>query len=484
MISCSHRILSGVAVAATLMAGNVYAQNKPVQTKNGSASVTYVDTAPAPSPKPAAPATPAKPASTVAQTQNPAQPAAPAQSASPAQPDKPAPPEIKDQAEYNTYANALGQANPQIQAAQLEAYLQLYPNSVVKEDALTALLQAYQKANDAPHMADAAGRLLTINPRNVTALALMAYNQRNKVINGSQDPNDAVLALQYGTRGLDALQTWKKPDPKMSDADFQNQKAQLSGIFYAASGLGSLNAKDYSAAQKSLQAAVDIGPNDLTNVYYLALAYLTPKPLNPAGLWYAARAVNLSNNNKQIYDYGHNKYLRFHSPDKSDDHWDDVVRAAAQPQPPAGFVIAPAPTDKEISAKMAANLDPKKITLGELEYIFLYADPQVSQDALAKMKGEELAFQANVIEVSPEKLMLAATEDAITSGKADVELTMVEAIPAKYLPKAGTQTVVVGQISGFQANPFMIQLNEGKLAAKPEPPKKPTHPVKRPVRRR
>ncbi len=72
--------------------------------------------------------------------------------------------EIKDPAEYNAYVNAIQQTNPQAKAQGLEAFLQTYPNSVMKEDALEQLMVAYQQAGDAQKTIDAANRVLQANP--------------------------------------------------------------------------------------------------------------------------------------------------------------------------------------------------------------------------------------------------------------------------------------------------------------------------------
>src|SRR5207249_11342880 len=92
-----------------------------------------------------------------AATQQPGTAPAAGQPGAPAQPQKK---EIKDPAEYNAYVSAVQQKDPAAQISGLEAFLTQYPNSVVKEDALEALMGAYQKANNAAKMADAANRLL------------------------------------------------------------------------------------------------------------------------------------------------------------------------------------------------------------------------------------------------------------------------------------------------------------------------------------
>src|SRR6058998_2120623 len=103
-----------------------------------------------------APQSQAQPAgSQPAATQQPGTAPAAGQPGAPAQPQKK---EIKDPAEYNAYVSAVQQKDPAAQISGLEAFLTQYPNSVVKEDALEALMGAYQKANNAAKMADAANR--------------------------------------------------------------------------------------------------------------------------------------------------------------------------------------------------------------------------------------------------------------------------------------------------------------------------------------
>ena len=48
----------------------------------------------------------------------------------------------------------------------MESYLQTYPNSVMKEDALEVLLNTYQQLNNAAQMKASAQRVLQVNPNN------------------------------------------------------------------------------------------------------------------------------------------------------------------------------------------------------------------------------------------------------------------------------------------------------------------------------
>src|SRR5690349_7316394 len=192
----------------------------------------------------------------------PAQPqAAPAAAAQPQQKK-----EIKDPAEYNAYVGAAQQTDAAAKISGLEAFLTQYPNSVMKEDALELLMGTYQQAGNQAKVIDTANRLLAVNPNNTRALVLLAYNER-----AAQKWPDAK---QHAERGLQALTTMTKPDG-VSDADFAKQKTQLGGLLNSVAGFSALQMKDYAAAQKYLRPAVEADPNNVENVYPLALSYLT-----------------------------------------------------------------------------------------------------------------------------------------------------------------------------------------------------------------
>src|SRR5260370_14385962 len=116
----------------------------------------------------------------------------------------------------------------------------------------------------------------------------------------------------------------------MKPEDFEKFKIIALQVFNGAAGRGSLNNKDYPSAQKYFQAALEtelrMDPNDpgqLQNVYPLAIAYLTPKPINVVGLWYIARAVALSQGAAQteIAKYGKAKYYYYH---RSEEHTSEL----------------------------------------------------------------------------------------------------------------------------------------------------------------
>src|ERR1700678_4508637 len=190
-------------------------------------------------------------------------------------------PVIKDPAEYNAYVGAIKQTDRAAQISALEAFMTQYPNSVMKVSALETLMQDYQRTNNQQKTIDTATKLVTVDPNNVRAMALLAYFDRLKAQGGDANAKqDLVDAKKYGQMGLDSLPKFTKPDGT-SDADFQKMKDQMTDIFDAAIGIADLTAKDYDDARKALRIAAHGTPTGFSVVYRLALAYAGPTPPDP-----------------------------------------------------------------------------------------------------------------------------------------------------------------------------------------------------------
>ena len=418
-------------------------------------------------------------AGAVAQQAAPQAPAAPAAPAPAAQK-----PQIKDPAEYNAYVNAVQQADPAAKAQAIEAFLQTYPNSVMKEDALVSLMGAYQQAGNAQKTVDTANRVLQANPNNIRALALLAYYYRSLASQGGADAvKNADLAMHYGQKGLDALPNTPKQDG-MSDADFTKFHNELSAIFEGAVGFAALQKKDSALAQKELRAAVEheSQPN-IADIYPLATADLETKPMNPEGFWFIIKASGLAQGpgQQQILDYGRKKYSRYHG---SEDGWADLVKQVQSSQgvmPPAGFTVAaapPPPSPAEQAADLVKSKQPKDMQFAEWQLVLTSGNQQAADTVWNALKDKTLKLLvANVISASPTKLTLAGSADDIEDKKADITLTMEKALPAKYVPQPGAQVVFEGTVSSYTPSPFMFNMTDGALLDKTGKPIVPAAPV-------
>jgi len=73
---------------------------------------------------------------------------------------------IKDAVEYNAYISALNTHDPVQKAALMEAFVNTYPQSAVKIDALEQAMAAYHLAGNTAKVEDTANRLLNLSIRN------------------------------------------------------------------------------------------------------------------------------------------------------------------------------------------------------------------------------------------------------------------------------------------------------------------------------
>src|ERR1041385_4964179 len=404
----------------------------------------------------------------------------PAPSGAPAQGSSAQGPVIKDPAEYNAYVGAIQQQDPNAKISGLEAFVTQYPNSVVKKDALEALMGAYQSTNNGAKMGETADRLLQTDPNNMRALALMAYTKRMQV-QGNQDvATNLPLMKQYGEKGLAALPNYTKPDG-VSDADFVKLKAQMSAIFNGAVGLAYLQDKDFANAAKALKVAADANPTDFSLVYPTALAFISSNPpdlLN--GIWYAGRASAVAppNYQAQIEKYAKAQYVKFHG---GDDGWAEVlaqIKAGTTP-PEGGLQIKPAPTPAEQAHNLVTTKKPEEMDFAEWQLVLTKGSQEDANIVWNGIKGESRECQALLLKASSTSLDLAASLDDIDAKKKDVELTMSGEIPAKLLAtlKEGTQTQVAGTPDSYTPDPFVITMIDGRLLKQAPPPAAPKKPV-------
>ncbi len=411
-------------------------------------------------------------------------------------------PEIKDPAEYNAYVGAIQQGSPQAKASALESFLQQYPNSVMKKDALELLMATYEQTGNTAKMQETADRLLQADPNNLRALALQAYSHRQQAERNDQPQQNLTAAAQYGEKGLQALTAATKPDG-MADADWTKLKDQVSGIFNGAVGLSALQNKDYKNAAEHLRAAVNQNPNNLTDVYPLALAYYSagnpPKPTTPPpppadpnnppppdpaivdanvqGLFFIARAANLAAGTPgqaQIGDFGKKWFTKFHG---SAQGWDELLaNAKTQTLPAQGFAIAPAPpppTPSQQAAQLVSSKPIKEMSFAEWQLVLTSGNQDAADKVWSAIKGVPLQIEGTVIGATAKQLQIAATVDDIDAKRADITLNMEGTIPARLMPKAGASIPIEGTPVSYEAKPFMMVMEKGALLTVKKPA--PTH---------
>ncbi len=401
---------------------------------------------------------------------------------------------IKDPAEYNAYMAALNMTDPAQKAIAMEAFVQQYPSSIVKIDALEQALAAFQQAGNQPKVEQTAGRLLEVEPANVRALAILTFLTRAKAAQGDAKAAGDVRGL--AERGIQALPQWQKPEGT-SDAEFDKLKNQMATIFHGAAGFGALQAKDFATARGFYLKSVAIDPTNMQDVYQLAVACLEANPIEKDGFWYIARAYNLAAGNapaqKGIAAYGGAKYRRYHG---NNTGWDDLLaKAATQTALPDGFAasITAAPTEAELAVAAVKENDPATLSFSDWEFILARRDAspankEAADKVWAAIRAKEqggqakLAIPVKVISATKETIQAAITEENQKAGKPDLQVTMEK--PLAQLPAAGAQITVIGVITEYTPEPFMFVMNEGELKAAAPARPAPKAPKKGPARPR
>jgi tetratricopeptide (TPR) repeat protein len=378
--------------------------------------------------------------------------------------------EIKDPAEYNAYVNAIQQQDPNAKAQALEAFIQTYPNSVMKVDAAEALMAAYQQAGNAQKMIDAANKVLQMDPNNVRALAILTYTYRATTTAQNLQQN-LPLIQKYAAQGEQALPNLPKPEG-MSDADFTKLHNELGAIFEGGLGFVALQNKNYAESSKDFgQAVGHEGQANIADIYPLAQADLEAKPMNPEGFWYIIKAANLAQGDgkQQILDYGRKKYIRYHG---SEQGWQELVTDAtsnASTVPPAGFTVAaapPPPSPAEQAADLVKSKDPKKMSFAEWQLVLSSGNQTAADTVWNTIKDKAVKLGASVISASASSLQLAGSEDDIDAKKADITVSMAKPLPTKLVPQAAAQIFFQGTVSSYTPDPFMMTFTEGVLLDK------------------
>ena len=136
---------------------------------------------------------------------------------------------------------------------------------------------------------DAAKGRLTNNSCDLRALGVLSFYSRTDVAGDRNLQQSLHNLIEYSSRGLNCIKD------SVSPPGGDSEKRKLLIIFNGGAGVAALRNKDYARAQSYLRAAVNDDPNQVQNVYPLALAYLQSTPPNNVdGLFFLARVISLA----------------------------------------------------------------------------------------------------------------------------------------------------------------------------------------------
>ncbi len=384
---------------------------------------------------------------------------------------------IKDAAEANAYNSAIGQPTPQAKAAAAEAFLQQYPDSVVKKQMLEVLMDAYTQTGNTDKALATARNVLQVDPTDMRALALSAYVLRAQAGQKS-NPADAQPLLDEAAQ--DAQKGLTSPAPTGADAaNYSKMKAAVTPLFDGVIAADALEKKDYPTAIKNFLEELQAMPPQqqvagpgIQDTYLLGTAYVQEKPQDLVNaVWYLARAAAYAPEpfKDQIQKAAQYWYKKYHG---GTDGFDDVqAQAKASLMPPSGFTIKPAPpppSPQELAhTAVTSTPDLKTMALTDKEFVLANGTPDDASKVWDTMKDLTTKVPGKVISATPDSVELAVSDDAQQSNKADFTINMKK--PLKMLPTIGSTANFIATFDSYTQNPPMIIMKDGEAPAATKP---------------
>ena len=383
---------------------------------------------------------------------------------------------IKDPAEYNAYNNAITQTDARAKASASESFLTAYPQSVVKKSVLDGLMDAYSTF-DQVKAADAAQRLLQVDPNNLKAIYLYVAVKKQLAGAAKGDAQTQILddAAAMATKGLAVT----KP-AGVTDADFAKQKSTTDPFFHSAIAYDDIySKKDLKGAIAEFRTELELdaatnpestksGPalNDTLTLGHTYSKLDPPDMIN--AVWFLSRAENFAPDSyKPVIDkQAKYWYKRYHG---GADGFEAVMAKAALTVFPGGDLsasITPAPTPVDIANKAFDDnaKDLASLALVDKEFILANASKDRADQVWAIMKDQLSEIPGVVIAATASQIQVAVTDDAKNDKKADFTVNMKTPLADKDIPAVGAEVKnLTGTYDSYTQTPAQIIVRDGEF---------------------
>jgi hypothetical protein len=335
---------------------------------------------------------------------------------------------IKDPAEYNAYQMFSTQTDPKQKIAAGEAFLEKYPQSVVKKPVLDTLLDLYQQTQQPEKVLETANKLLQIEPNDMKAIlySVMIKKQQCGQKSDAATCNDAATMAQKG------LQITKPADTP--EDEWKKITTVAYPIFHSAIALdAALAKKDWKTAQDQYTAELKLYTDEqsktqgLVDTLQLAQAYSQPGSAQdlPKACWFYARVWDFAppQYKAQIEPKLEYYYKKYHG--KLDGLDQLKQEAQASTFPPGTFVLTPAKSPAEqIHDLIASTPDLTQLALADKETILALGSQEDADKLWALLKDKTTQVPGIVISADPNTIKMAVTQDAKDSKVPDFIVNM------------------------------------------------------------
>jgi tetratricopeptide (TPR) repeat protein len=151
--------------------------------------------------------------------------------------------------------------NPDATIKAAEQLLTTFPNTQLKEAALSFEAAAYEDKKDNAASRAKWEEVLKINPKSIQANLKMGEIIGLAVKDKSLDKDeDVAQANKYVSTAFEIIKTAAKPNPTLTDAQWEDAKKAMEAEGHDALGMMNLNIKKYDVAIQEFQAAATADP--------------------------------------------------------------------------------------------------------------------------------------------------------------------------------------------------------------------------------
>jgi len=182
-------------------------------------------------------------------------PAPGAQSSSPVAPQ----PKIKSQKELEAIQGMMKSPDPKSRIEAANKFVEDFPDSEFKAYALQVVTLTYQGLNDYDNMMIYGERTLEADAQSYAVMLAMANALALRTRPFDLDKEEKLgRATEYANKALEILEAAARPNPSVTDEQWEQAKNDFRAQAHEALGLVAMGRKDYPKAVTELKRAVDL----------------------------------------------------------------------------------------------------------------------------------------------------------------------------------------------------------------------------------
>jgi len=220
-----------------------------------------------------------------------------------------------------------------------------YADTDFKAIALQFAAASYQQKGDFPKMVIYAERTLEADPKNYMAMLMLAQGIAQNTKEHDLDREEKLTQSEkYANNAIEILKTTPKPNPQLTDEQWEGAKKDFTSQAHEALGLGALVRKKYDVAVSEFKAAVEgASQPDPATMVRLGHAYNLSK-MHDAAITILDKVMGMPEVHPQIKQFAQAERVRAIQ-GKGGGAAAPATPAAPQAAPGAPVPVAPAPVE-------------------------------------------------------------------------------------------------------------------------------------------